>query len=55
VFLHIIINKSLRKKTLPIEGCRMLKKKKKENVFRARCWWCTPLISALGRQRQVDF
>jgi hypothetical protein len=18
-------------------------------------WWCTPLISALGRQRQVDF
>jgi hypothetical protein len=22
---------------------------------KARQWWCTPLIPALGRQRQVDF
>jgi hypothetical protein len=21
----------------------------------ARLWWCTPLIPALGRQRQVNF
>jgi hypothetical protein len=21
----------------------------------SRAWWCTPLIPALGRQRQVDF
>jgi hypothetical protein len=21
----------------------------------SRVWWCTPLIPALGRQRQVDF
>jgi hypothetical protein len=26
-----------------------------EKVFRAGLWWCTPLIPALGRQRQVDF
>jgi hypothetical protein len=22
---------------------------------KSRAWWCTPLIPALGRQRQVDF
>jgi hypothetical protein len=22
---------------------------------RGQAWWCTPLIPALGRQRQVDF
>jgi hypothetical protein len=33
-------------KKLPI-----IKKKKKQ----ARQWWPTPLIPALGRQRQVDF
>jgi hypothetical protein len=25
-----------------------------KTAFR-RAWWCTPLIPALGRQRQVDF
>jgi hypothetical protein len=29
------------------------KKEKKEKLSRA--WWRTPLIPALGRQRQVDF
>jgi hypothetical protein len=24
-------------------------------IFKAGQWWCTPLIPALGRQRQVDF
>jgi hypothetical protein len=25
------------------------------NYFRAGWWWCTPLIPALGRQRQARF
>jgi hypothetical protein len=27
----------------------------KNSLFPAKWWWCTPLIPALGRQRQVDF
>jgi hypothetical protein len=30
----------------------------KENVHKeiySRAWWCTPLIPALGRQRQANF
>jgi hypothetical protein len=26
-----------------------------KSSVRAGQWWCTPLIPALGRQRQVDF
>ena len=26
-----------------------------EDIILARQWWCTPLIPALGRQRQADF
>jgi hypothetical protein len=28
---------------------------KYKNINIARQWWCTPLIPALGRQRQTDF
>jgi hypothetical protein len=31
------------------------KKKKKKKKKESRVWWRTPLIPALGRQRQVDF
>ena len=24
-------------------------------ILFSRVWWCTPVIPALGRQRQVDF
>jgi hypothetical protein len=27
----------------------------KKNLHGSRAWWRTPLIPALGRQRQVDF
>jgi hypothetical protein len=30
-------------------------KEKKKKKRRRRVWWCTPLIPALGRQRQVNF
>jgi hypothetical protein len=26
-----------------------------KNITTCRAWWCTPLIAALGRQRQADF
>jgi hypothetical protein len=32
---------------------RRKRKEKKKNFSWA--WWCTPLIPALGRKRQVDF
>jgi hypothetical protein len=35
---------------LAIKKIKRIKKKKK-----AGQWWCTPLIPALGRQRQADF
>ena len=28
---------------------------KKMNEWMSQAWWHTPLIPALGRQRQVDF
>jgi hypothetical protein len=39
---------------------KLKKQKKKQKVrlegdVKAGRWWCTPLIPALGRQRQVDF
>jgi hypothetical protein len=33
-------------------GLGFKKKKKKSQSW---AWWCTPLIPALGRQRQADF
>jgi hypothetical protein len=33
----------------------MSKKKKKKKKISSQAWWYTPSISALGRQRQVDF
>jgi hypothetical protein len=43
-----------------LEGAGKIKTKPKLNKNKikkslARQWWCTPLIPALGRQRQVDF
>jgi hypothetical protein len=32
-----------------------LKKAKNKRLLEAGQWWCTPLILALGRQRQADF
>jgi hypothetical protein len=31
------------------------KKEKRKGKKKSGQWWCMPLISALGRQRQVDF
>jgi hypothetical protein len=38
--------------TFEMEIKKITNKKRK---LLARWWWCTPLISALGRQRQADF
>jgi hypothetical protein len=35
-------------------GTTGTKKKKKRQMW-SRTWWPTPLIPALGRQRQADF
>jgi hypothetical protein len=34
-----------------IDKWDLIKKKKKKS----QAWWCTPLVPALGRQRQADF
>jgi hypothetical protein len=34
---------------------KILRDKSGTKVLCGRAWWCTPLIPALGRQRQVDF
>jgi hypothetical protein len=36
-------------------GFKYLPKDRVKNLSSSRAWWCTPLIPALGRQRQVDF
>jgi hypothetical protein len=36
------------------EKRHMAKATLKKKAFN-RAWWCTPLIPALGRQRQADF
>jgi hypothetical protein len=33
----------------------LAKKRKIKMIFFSRAWWRTPLIPALGRQRQADF
>jgi hypothetical protein len=45
MYLHKALDLNLRTK----------QNKAKQNQNQSRAWWCTPLIPALGRQRQVDF
>jgi hypothetical protein len=45
--LRKICNKKIKKK-------RKRKEKRKKALI-CQAWWCTPLIPALGRQRQADF
>jgi hypothetical protein len=55
VYLCVIINKSLgqsKQGQLERVGLTRLSRSPKYNF---RAWWCTPLIPALGRQRQADF
>jgi hypothetical protein len=51
VYLDIIINKSLKKKIV----LKRKEERKKASKQASRAWWRTPLIPALGRQRQADF
>jgi hypothetical protein len=41
-------------KTATLYLCIIINKSLKKNK-RAGKWWCTPILPALGRQRQVDF
>jgi hypothetical protein len=34
---------------------KLIYQKGQQKLLESRAWWCMPLISALGRQRQVDF
>jgi hypothetical protein len=37
------------------EGFKTDKNNSLKKIQESRAWWCTPLIPALGRQRQADF
>jgi hypothetical protein len=44
-----------KKRSKDREVQRHLKEKPSKKAVLCRAWWRTPLIPALGRQRQVDF
>ena len=51
-------NQTNKQKKTQKQNTNKQKQKQKPNfrkAFTSQAWWCTPLIPALGRQRQADF
>ena len=54
-YMAYIYTKNKKTKTKKTKKTKTKKPNQNKTKALSRAWWCTPLIPALGRQRQADF